>query len=98
MDDVADDARLFVYGISSRYFAEVVDALRAELAQSDPLQAQALDTLCERLRSIRDLLEQRLRDLRAEALKQAALQQEAAQQEAAQQAAAQQAAAQQELP
>jgi hypothetical protein len=60
----ADDALLFVYGVGTRYFAEVVTALRAELAVSDPAQAQALDRLHARLGTMRDLLERRLTDMR----------------------------------
>jgi hypothetical protein len=60
----ADDALLFVYGIGSRYFADVVTALRTELTLSDPAQAQALDTLCARLAVMRDLLERRLTEMR----------------------------------
>jgi hypothetical protein len=61
MDDLENDARLFCYGVGSRYFADVYDALRAELSTHGlPLQIEALDTLVSRLRQMRDLLEQRL--------------------------------------
>jgi hypothetical protein len=66
MGDVADDARLFIYGIGSRYFAEVVSALHGELSATDPPQALVLDRLCGRLIAMRDLLEQRLRELPTE--------------------------------
>lgn len=66
MSDVADDARLFIDGIGSRYFAEVVAALHNELTLTDPVQAGVLDTLCTRLVAMRDLLEKRLAELKAE--------------------------------
>jgi hypothetical protein len=61
MDDLENDARLFCYGVGSRYFADVYDALRIELSRNGLLlQIEALDTLVSRLRQMRDLLEQRL--------------------------------------
>lgn len=66
MDAVADDARRFINGITSRYFADVVRALRDELTVSNPAQLAALDALCMRLGTMRDLLEQRLNKLAAE--------------------------------
>jgi hypothetical protein len=59
----ADDALLFVHGIGTRYFAEVVTVLRAELMARDPAQAEALDRLYARLGAMRDLLEQRLAEM-----------------------------------
>jgi hypothetical protein len=61
MDDLENDARLFCYGVGSRYFADVYDALRAELSKNGLLlQIEALDTLVSRLRQMRDQLEQLL--------------------------------------
>jgi hypothetical protein len=61
MNDLENDARLFCYGVGSRYFADVYDALRTELSRNGLLlQIEVLDILVSRLRQMRDLLEQRL--------------------------------------
>lgn len=63
MSDLVEDARLFCSGVGSRYFAEVCDALREELAaRGDAQQLVALEALRRRLLQMRDLLETRLRD------------------------------------
>jgi hypothetical protein len=61
MDDLENDERLFCYGVGSRYFADVYDALRTELEKGGLLlQIEVLDILVSRLRQMRDRLERLL--------------------------------------
>jgi hypothetical protein len=61
MDDLENDARLFCYGVGSRYFADIYDAFRKELEENGlTQQIEILDMLVSRLRAMRDELEQYL--------------------------------------
>jgi hypothetical protein len=61
MDDLESDARLFCYGVGSRYFADIYAAFRGELEENGlTQQIEILDMLVSRLRAMRDRLEQRL--------------------------------------